>query len=574
MMFQRILSLLVLCLLGPVPLARAADRFVAPHGDDRNNGTTDSPWRTVSHAAANVQAGDTVWVRSGIYDERVVTRRGGTSEAHRVRFLGQGNVTLRGFEVTQPYITVQGFEFTGHASTDVLDGYVVATSSADHLDFINNTVRDGIFSVRHDFVFNDRTITSPTASFLSERFRPGQNILIARATNNVTPANLGPRTIEAVTEGALTISNTLTNEGPIPAYLTASYCYGLVLRSGSQNCRILNNSFHNLSYDAWFIAGTNHVLEGNELTRLHGWDAMHFMGSDHVFRSNFIHSSPLVVYQVSPDVFENYPLSLYRRILFERNFVRGFPGVLSSQKGVPGAMSHLTFRNNVFIDVGRFVMINPHSTFENNTFLAVAARSTPVNSTAAHAMRFLESDVDHVILRNNVFVGCGEGRNPDLIGWYEFGRLPQNHEIHHNFVAGPAPGFAAKGGFTNEVPLLNGGDPGFVNIDAPLGADGLPFTDDDGLRLRPDSRLREAGFGGVDLGAYNTAEPRPTLSIAGPDNGTLTLFWLATDDTYRLQAAMDLLGPWADADVTPTRLGETNVVTLALDNVQFFRLTR
>lgn len=43
---------------------------------------------------------------------------------------------------------------------------------------------------------------------------------------------------------------------------------------------------------------------------------------------------------------------------------------------------------------------------------------------------------------------------------------------------------------------LEGGKPSFVSIDDPLGPDGLPFTADDGLRLRAESKLLGAGARG------------------------------------------------------------------------------
>lgn len=41
--------------------------FVAPDGDDANPGTYDRPWATLNHAAETLQAGQTVYVRGGVY---------------------------------------------------------------------------------------------------------------------------------------------------------------------------------------------------------------------------------------------------------------------------------------------------------------------------------------------------------------------------------------------------------------------------------------------------------------------------------------------------------------------------
>ncbi len=51
--------------------------YVSPDGDDANPGSFDQPWRTVQHAVDNVGAGDTIWVRGGVYNEGVVIATSG-----------------------------------------------------------------------------------------------------------------------------------------------------------------------------------------------------------------------------------------------------------------------------------------------------------------------------------------------------------------------------------------------------------------------------------------------------------------------------------------------------------------
>ncbi len=61
-----------------VPRATAENvYYVSPDGDDGNPGTFDQPWRTIQHAVDSVGPGDTIWVRSGIYNERVVIQTSG-----------------------------------------------------------------------------------------------------------------------------------------------------------------------------------------------------------------------------------------------------------------------------------------------------------------------------------------------------------------------------------------------------------------------------------------------------------------------------------------------------------------
>ena len=60
--------------------AFGASYTVAPGGDDRGAGSETAPWRTIQQAVNRAGPGDTVWVRTGIYRERIVMERGGTKE--------------------------------------------------------------------------------------------------------------------------------------------------------------------------------------------------------------------------------------------------------------------------------------------------------------------------------------------------------------------------------------------------------------------------------------------------------------------------------------------------------------
>jgi pectin methylesterase-like acyl-CoA thioesterase len=85
----------------------------APGAADTNPGTEEQPFKTVQHAADAAQPGDTVYVMSGKYDERVKVKSGGT-EGKPVAFVAmpRRSVTARGFDLEASYIRVEGFEIT------------------------------------------------------------------------------------------------------------------------------------------------------------------------------------------------------------------------------------------------------------------------------------------------------------------------------------------------------------------------------------------------------------------------------------------------------------------------------
>jgi alpha-N-arabinofuranosidase len=77
--FPLLLSVLV---LGAT--VRATEFHVAISGNDANPGTSESPFRTIQHAADIAQAGDVITVHRGIYRERVSPQRGGVSDEKRI----------------------------------------------------------------------------------------------------------------------------------------------------------------------------------------------------------------------------------------------------------------------------------------------------------------------------------------------------------------------------------------------------------------------------------------------------------------------------------------------------------
>src|SRR6185503_19315564 len=54
------------------PMDKGPSRFVeATRGKDSNEGSEKAPWKTINHAMAQLKAGDTLYLRGGIYHENV-----------------------------------------------------------------------------------------------------------------------------------------------------------------------------------------------------------------------------------------------------------------------------------------------------------------------------------------------------------------------------------------------------------------------------------------------------------------------------------------------------------------------
>ena len=56
--------------------------YVSPNGSDDNNGTLDSPWKTLEYALGKLSPGDVLYLRGGIYYEHEIsTSLKGTASA-------------------------------------------------------------------------------------------------------------------------------------------------------------------------------------------------------------------------------------------------------------------------------------------------------------------------------------------------------------------------------------------------------------------------------------------------------------------------------------------------------------
>lgn len=141
---------------------------MSPLGSDSNNGSLNAPWKTIQRAANVAAAGDTVFVRSGTYNETIsITRSGSSGAGQRIIFRnypgelpvvdasgksvvdGQSGVfTLSNIS----YVTIEGFDiknFVTSSTNNVPIGiYVWGAGSYveilnNHISYIKNTANSG-----------------------------------------------------------------------------------------------------------------------------------------------------------------------------------------------------------------------------------------------------------------------------------------------------------------------------------------------------------------------------------------------------------------------------------------------
>jgi hypothetical protein len=101
-------SVIVGVLLAVCP-AYSREIFVSPEGDDRDSGAKEMPLQTVNKALEEVQAGDVVFLRGGVYDCRALIRLDGNGQA-------ENPITLSAYPGEVP---VLDFQNSGRSSPGI-----------------------------------------------------------------------------------------------------------------------------------------------------------------------------------------------------------------------------------------------------------------------------------------------------------------------------------------------------------------------------------------------------------------------------------------------------------------------
>jgi parallel beta-helix repeat protein len=136
----------------------AAEFFVSTIGNNANSGVNGSPWRTLQHAANQVQAGDRVTVLPGNYTGFHLTRSG--TSASPIEFLAQPGVTINAANTVTTrdginlenasWVTIDGFSVTGMNRAGVRSVGGGGTNLASHVTIRNVTATNngywGIFT--------------------------------------------------------------------------------------------------------------------------------------------------------------------------------------------------------------------------------------------------------------------------------------------------------------------------------------------------------------------------------------------------------------------------------------------
>lgn len=96
--------------------AQAATYYVATDGSDSSNGSIDSPWASIGHAARNSGPGDTVMVRGGTYSRgaEINGSQGAPGQLWTLQaYPGEEAIFTSGITVSADYVRIQGLHMVG-----------------------------------------------------------------------------------------------------------------------------------------------------------------------------------------------------------------------------------------------------------------------------------------------------------------------------------------------------------------------------------------------------------------------------------------------------------------------------
>ncbi len=559
------------------------DAVAADCADSRVICVDDTPGQTqenstIQQCANSVKPGEICLVWPGNYPEHVTTKFGGTSETSRVTFKTTGAVTMQGFYIDHPYITVDGFDITGFTPTLSYE-HIDVTVNGNYCEILNNVIRNGSLGVDG--------IRFPVVLDTGGNFKGAGNCLIR--------------------------GNTLRN-------LNSTF-----LTMFGANHTVLNNTLERLNNrDYIYVFGHGHVFRRN------------------IFRDgnavNTTGNHPDWVQTFGDQGGESYDMLFEENWIENVEAQLGQLDAGGSGSGRVGNIHDWTFRNNIFINVSNNMNTGvPGIRWEHNTFYRQAYTQSGIGAYGSLA----RGDASRNIFVNNAFVAGGNTAttNNSLSGFYNLAGafidrevfrvfatgvddnkataitvdlkahgytngpngglfnkarnltnisqftmgdtgsfykpavyatlalifpgnisaqddfynnymganvLPYKPAVYdlltrtvqldqsirsstvadYNFVAGSAPNYYPKlrttcpeGIFTTfnfcETHGINGGNPQFKNESDPDGPDNIPFTLDDGLKPLPGSPLCGAGQGGRDIGVYS-CDPNTVLADRSP----------------------------------------------------------
>jgi len=210
--------------------------YVATTGDDDNPGTIERPWRRIAKANEELEPGDTVFIRAGVYDEIIEPYQSGeTGKPITYTNYADEQVIVRG-EEGRPHIVLIGGSANGPPGPD---SYII-------VDGLTLSYGHDIREKRFGWVI----IKGPGSEHNEIR-----NTTILRPGDPIENRQTGWDEFGIVLDGAK--NNRIENND------IAGMKIGLKITNAAQHNRIRNNTIHDTYQSAISVGSGDGVMQGN-----------------------------------------------------------------------------------------------------------------------------------------------------------------------------------------------------------------------------------------------------------------------------------------------------------------------
>jgi hypothetical protein len=500
-------------------------------------------YTTIQACANAAVAGDICLVYPGTYAENVDTVTGGTSDSSRIKFKAEGAVTMHGFDIKHPYITIEGFDIT--SPSNVSYAHVLIYAGGNNCQILNNTIRDGYINVQGIYFYSQNNLSANNCVVRGNTLRnllatfftvSGSNHLFE---NNILE-RLNSRDYIYLFGNGHTFRRNIFREGNVitgfgnhPDWVQTFGNNG----QESYNMLFEENWVENLDPSVQLGQIVSGGLARGITTGIHDW----------TFRKNvFINVGNNMNSSLPGLIWEN---NTFYKVAYTQD------GVAVGGSLTRGDSSRNFFQNNVFLALGT----RPLSTTDTSGYYSLtgATLTKEVISFFAANENGAPGTITTGISNDLVTNGYLENTNGGLtakahaltdVSQFVIASAYSSYKntvydllkrtsildkqiratigVDYNYVAGDSPSFYPKrsdscttGVWTPfrfcEPHGINGGDPRLQNINDPDGPDNIPFTSDDGLKPVSGSPLCGRGYNGTDIGAYSCSSGTVLAASSG-----------------------------------------------------------
>ena len=213
----------------------AKDYYIAKNGNDNNQGTKSKPWGTIRKANNTLSAGDTVFIRGGVYRDVIEPQRSGTA-SERIIYSGYLNekATIVGIKDSK-YVVAIGKKIRGNSNPN---SYI----TVQNLNIKKENPPKGT--------------SSNVAIIGNSKHNIIKNCRIVNNSNVTKEAKNGIKEMGILLSGS--IDNLIENN-----YISGLSLQGIKIINGARLNTIRKNTIINNWFDAIRIGTNKNIIQGN-----------------------------------------------------------------------------------------------------------------------------------------------------------------------------------------------------------------------------------------------------------------------------------------------------------------------